>query len=219
MKYCTKCGCHLVDEARFCNACGKPVEVMSARPVASENPYASEKVSASAQYIAQSESSETKTEEDLRAEEQALLDRFSIGLKHERMAWKFVGIFYLIGAVFFIAAGLFLGIATLAVGNVHLEEYGIFFAGFFMYVFMGLMYLPVAIINLVMKNKLEMYRAKLYTDCQDGIGHFSVGSIIFCAFFNGVALVFNIVYFIQAKNNAAVIERIKLNQESYNSQM
>lgn len=219
MKYCTKCGYQLVDEARFCNACGNAVEVTSSQPVESENPYANEKVSASAQYIAQPESFEPKTQEDLRAEEQALLDRFSIGLKHERIAWKFVGIFYLIGAIFFIVAGLFFGIATLDVGNAHSEEFGVFFAGFFMYVFLGLMYLPVAIINLVMKNKLEKYRAKLYTDCRDGIGHFSVGSIVFCAFFNGVALVFNIVYFIQAKNNKAVIERIKSKQESYNSQM
>ena len=82
----------------------------------------------------------------------------------------------------------------------------------------ALIYLPAIIINLSMKKKLETYRTKLYTDCKDGIGHFSVGSIVFCAFFNGVALVFNIVYFIQAKNNAAVIERIKARQEAYNSQ-
>ena len=222
MKYCTKCGYQLIDEARFCNACGAPAEPQTQKAsFESENPYASEANTYSApQYTASQYTNEPKSEEELRAEEQALLDKFSIGLKHERMAWKFTGIFYLVGTIFFTVFGLIFGIAAIGASGLLGEELAAFATIFSMYIFMGIgIYLPVTIINFSMKNKLEKYREKLYTDCRDGIGHFSVGSIVFCAFFNGVALVFNIVYFIQAKRNSAVIERIKAQQDSYNSQI
>lgn len=217
MKYCTKCGYELVDEARFCNACGAVVEEAAKAEAVSENPYEN----AQPVYEVQPAhvcTNEPKTDEELRAEEQALLDKFSLGLKHERLAWKISGVVWTVMSAFFLGFGLLFGILMTIASVAEGGEFVAFIPMSVSYFFMGLMYLPIAIINLSMKKKLEGYRAKLYTDCKDGIGHFSVGSIVFCAFFNGVALVFNIVYFIQAKNNAAVIERIKARQEAYNSQ-
>lgn len=224
MKYCTKCGYKLVDEAKFCNACGAPVEEIKAQPVSatvSENPYASIATDTAPNTYAQPApvyANEPKTEEQLRAEEQAVLDKFSLGLKHERMAWKFSGIFFLIANIFIAVGALFIGICAIALDDYSGEAAFVYSTMASMCFVMAIIYLPITIINLVMKKKLEGYRAKLYTDCKDGIGHYSVGSIVFAAFFNGVAMVFIIVYFIQAKNNAAVIERIKARQNEYNSQ-
>ncbi|MBR3988150.1 MAG: hypothetical protein IKK10_02480 [Clostridia bacterium] len=194
MKYCFKCGNALIEDAKFCNTCGQ----------ATENPYT--KVEA------------PKTENELRAEEQALLDKFSLGLKHERLAWKIYGIVWIIITAYIIALGLIIGIFVGAAATATGGESFVALPFIMMYSLMGFLFLPIGIINLSMKNKVETYRAKLYSDCKDGIGHFSVGSIVFCAFFNEIALIFNIVYFIQAKNNAAVIERIKARQNEYNSQ-
>ncbi len=193
MKYCTKCGNNLMDGSKFCNACGTAVEDTTAPQT-------------------------PKTDEELRAEEQALLDKFSLGLKHERLAWKISGVVWTVISVFFLVFGLLFGtlmtVASISEGG----EFVVFIPMAITYFIMGILYLPIAIINLSMKNKLENYRAKLYTDCKDGINHFRVGSIVFSALFNNVAMVFTIVYFIQAKNNATVIERIKARQDSYNSQ-
>lgn len=223
--YCTKCGSQLVSEARFCNICGAPVEVKTTTSQSTENPYENIAKEGHAKeayvYTAQPSSSYTevnKNEEELRAEEQALLDRFNLGLKHERLAWKIGGIVWTICTAFVLIYGSFIGIFVGAAAAATGGEAAFALLFVLIYFFTGFMFLPIAIINFSMKNKLDKYRAKLYTDCRDGIGHFSVGSIVFCAFFNGVALIFNIVYFIQAKNNAAIIERIKANQESQNSQ-
>lgn len=159
-----------------------------------------------------------KTEAELIAEEQAVLNRFSLGLKHERMAWKFASIAWIIFSAFLIAFGLVFGLLAGAAAIAQGGELIALLPLAMMYFFMGLMFLPIAIINLSMKNKLANYREKLFTDCNDGIGHFSVGSIVFCAFFNEVALVFNIVYFIFSKRNAAVIKRIKARQAQLNTQ-
>ncbi len=213
--YCTKCGSRLVSDAKFCNVCGAPVEVNPIAAQASENPYENviKNSNDNGQYTHNPQSA-PKTQEELRAEEQALLDKFNLGLKHERLAWKIGGIVWTICTAFILIYGSFIGIFVGAAAAATGGEALVALLFVMIYFFMGLLFLPIAIINFSMKNKLDKYRAKLYTDCRDGIGHFSVGSIVFCAFFNGVALVFNIVYFIQAKNKSAVIERIKAHQNS-----
>lgn len=192
MKNCSNCNEPMVEGSKFCNACGAST---TAQPV------------------------RVKTEDELRAEEQEVLNKFSLGLKHETLAWKIYGIVWVIFSALFIGLGVIMGFIM---GGVALASGGEAFIAlpvFMFYSIYGLIFLPIGIINLCMKNKVEGYRKKLYTDCNDGIGHFSVGSIVFCAFFNNVALVYNIVYFIQAKNNAAVIERIKARQADYRSQL
>lgn len=211
MKYCTKCGEPLVEGSKFCNYCGSPVKFIDNNG----NPYANNQPVAEINPIP-SCTNQPKTEEELKAEEQALLNKFSIGLKHERMAWKFAGIFFLIATIVMFAGAIFIGIGAIALDDFSGELSYIYSSMAFVYFVMALAYLPITIINMCMKNKLEDYREKLYTDCKDGIGHYSVGSIVFAAFFNTIAMVFIIVYFVQAKNNATVIERIKSKQDSFN---
>lgn len=223
--YCTKCGAHLVSDSRFCNVCGAPVKINPAASQTTQNPYeniaSNSNTDSITPYNSQPSNPYTKspkTQEELIAEEQALLDKFNLGLKHERLAWKIGGIVWTICTALILIYGSFIGIFVGAAAAAAGGEAIIALLFVMIYFVIGFMFLPIAIINFSMKNKLEKYRAKLYTDCRDGIGHFSVGSIVFCAFFNGVALVFNIVYFIQTKNKSAVIERIKAKQMSQNSQ-
>ena len=191
MKYCTKCGHELADGARFCNACGAPADTQPPKP---------------------------RTDDELRAEEQAVLNKFSLGLKHERLAWKIYGTTWTIFSSIFIGLGLIMGTILFILAAASGGEGIVALPLFMVYSLYGLMFMPIGIVNLSMMKKVDGYREKLYTDCNDGISHFRVGSIVFCAIFNPVALVFNIVYFIQTKNNAAVIERIKARQEAYRSQ-
>lgn len=88
-----------------------------------------------------------------------------------------------------------------------------------LFIVYGVVFLPVAIVNLVLKSKVGKYRDKLYTDCTDGVKHASsVGTIVLGAIFNSIALIFIIINFIFMKRNRETFERIKANQADYNSQ-
>ena len=88
-----------------------------------------------------------------------------------------------------------------------------------MFIVYGVLFLPIAIVNMVLKGKVGKYRDKLYTDCTDGVKHAgSVGTIVLAAFFNTIALIFIIINFVFVKNNRETFERIKANQANYNSQ-
>lgn len=88
-----------------------------------------------------------------------------------------------------------------------------------LFIVYGVVFLPVAIVNLVLKSKVGKYRDKLYTDCTDGVKHASsVGTIVLGAIFNTIALIFIIINFIFMKRNRETFERIKANQADYNSQ-
>lgn len=88
-----------------------------------------------------------------------------------------------------------------------------------LFIVYGVVFLPVAIVNLVIKSKVGKYRDKLYTDCTDGVKHASsVGTIVLGAIFNSIALIFIIINFIFMKRNRETFERIKANQADYNSQ-
>ena len=88
-----------------------------------------------------------------------------------------------------------------------------------LFIVYGVVFLPIAIVNLVIKSKVGKYRDKLYTDCTDGVKHASsVGTIVLGAIFNSIALIFIIINFIFMKRNRETFERIKANQADYNSQ-
>ena len=157
-----------------------------------------------------------KNDDVLKAEEQAVLNKFSTGLKHERLAWKIGGIVSLISTIYFLIGALLIPICGLDAYSASTAHE--FVAIVACCLICALCVLPVPIVNFVMMKKLGNYRAKLFTDCKDGIGHCgSVGSIVLAALFNEVALIFVIINFVKAKNNAAVIKRIEARQEAYNS--
>ena len=155
---------------------------------------------------------EVKTEADLIAEEQRVLNKFSTGLKHERLAWKIGGILSLIATIYILIGALLLPICGMDAYSP--ETAHEFVELTVICLTCALCVLPVPIVNFTMMKKLGKYRAKLFTACKDGISHCSVGSIVLAALFNEVALVFAIINFVRAKNNAAVIERIKARQNA-----
>lgn len=155
---------------------------------------------------------EVTTEAKLIAEEQRVLNNLSSGLKYERIAWMIGGILSLISTIYFLIGALLLPICGMDAYSP--ETAHEFVELTVICLTCALCVLPVPIVNFVMMKKLGKYRAKLVTDCKDGISHCSVGSIVLAALFNEVALVFAIINFVMAKNNAAVIERIKARQNA-----
>ena len=79
-----------------------------------------------------------------------------------------------------------------------------------------LVYIPIAIINLIMANKINYYQEAVYTDlpaARKRCG--SVGMIVFGYLFNKIALIFIIINFIRTKNNAA-LDGIEAGQKGLN---
>ena len=71
------------------------------------------------------------------------------------------------------------------------------------YIGMGAMVVAFGIVNLVMASKINKYRLSEESTVKHAG---SVGSIVFAAFFNEIALVFAIINFVTAKKNRAVLE-------------
>ena len=235
MKYCSKCGQTIPDNAKFCSHCGEVIK--TSEPAQESTTYY--------QSPAPVETSKTYTRED----EQKHLDSLSNRLKWERIAWKVPGVIFLVLAIIYIAVSSIFGIIGLAVivdnSQVNVESYyfdeyedndgyyyyndydtdtadaGFAFVGFYiwlLYFILGSMFLGIAIVNLVMAKKVKKYRDKLYTDCTDAVKHAtSVGSIVLSAIFNNYAVIAVIINFILTKNNKEVFDRIQANQSAYNN--
>lgn len=231
MKTCTKCGQSIPENAKFCSYCGEVVEEV--KTAENEN---------TAYYAVP----EAQAPAGNREEEQKHLDSLSNRLKWERLAWKISGIVVLVCTIFFLLIGTIGTIAGGAViadnasysyeyydGEYYYDEdYGTysdnvdgedFFAVFglaygLVYGILGIVFLPIAIVNLVMAKKVGNYRAKIYTDCSDAVNHAtSIGSIVLGALFNEYALIAIIINFILTKKNKAVFDRIQANQSAYNN--
>lgn len=232
MKYCSKCGQSIPDNAKFCSYCGEVV-----------NDSAPEQESTS-YYKAPVNPAPVTSRED----EQKCLDGLFSRLKWEHLAWKISGFVFLGLTIVLVLCGLIGSIASgvLIADNVSYsyeyydgeyyfdEDYGrysdntdgedvvgvIGIAYGTAYMFAALIgILPVSIVSLVMASKVKKYRNKLYTDCTDGYNHAtSVGSIVIAALFNEVALVFVIINFILTKTKRAEFDSIKAAQAKYNAQ-
>lgn len=139
-------------------------------------------------------------------EEQQFLDDTHRFLRYERIPWKIQGIVLIIcGAVIALCgllAGICLGVAseTAALGG--------FFTG--TYFSMGAMFVGIGIVNIKMIAKVDFYLDRVYSDPKTVFARTeSIGMIVFCAFFNEIALAFYIVNFVRMKCNKNVVERIK----------
>ena len=141
------------------------------------------------------------------AEEKEFLQQTQRFLKYERIAAKILGIFFLIFSLLFIGISLLFLILS---PQMHYENGQIGMAiAFGMYFVYGLLFLPVAIVNLVMVKKTTKYRADICTDPRPALARCgSVGTIVLAAFFNEVALIFVIINFVRMKSNRALVERI-----------
>ena len=196
MRFCTNCGNGIVEGQKFCPFCGASMAFNSGN--------------ASAPAVVNSE-------ENLLREEQEFLDITHRILRWEHKAWKIEGkVFTILGAVF---AGLFLLIAFIGMLSVNSFGYdaggeAIMFVGLLYAVIYGGIFLVVGIVQLKAAKRIPFYLKRMYYEfdlVNNRCG--SIGMIIFCGFFSGVAVVFYIINFARIKANKNVIERILTRQK------
>ena len=140
------------------------------------------------------------------AEEREFINGLHRFLKYERLCWKIFGIIFLVLSAMYIFIALIFTIVGIAVDEAVFAGMGV------MYMFMyGIIFIPIAVINLVMVSKTQKYMTMIEqgTDIGAAITRAgSVGMIVFAAFFNEIALIFIIINFVRVKCNQQVIARI-----------
>lgn len=140
--------------------------------------------------------------------EKECLDNFHRFLKYERISWKIAGIVWLVISCVWLFLGFVMLIAAI--------EEGIFAAFSFMYMFIGVIYLPIAIVNLKMVKKAQHYMDIVYNDVTpvaERCGN--VGMIVLSAFFNTIAMIFIIINFTRTKCSTDEINSAKMRQAQY----
>lgn len=223
MRYCIHCGNPLNPGASFCHTCGaalkaivpeadetpvatpvveeipqvEPVEVCAAEPIAEEpvvveEPAANEPVVLPAAY-----------DKDIR-DEKKFLDETHKFLRWEKKAWSIAGKVFLIVGIVFAALFFLLGIILAATES---PEVGIVFL---MYALIyGVMFIGIGIVNIKAAGKIDQYTETLYKNFSLANNRCnSIGMIVFCYFFNNIALVFFVINFVRMKCNKAMRERI-----------
>ena len=184
--FCSKCSAQIPDNSKFCGVCGAPVQTT----------------------YGQTSYTPPVAKEYTLAEEKESLDNFARFFKYERLAWKIEGIVMLVISCLFAGLGFIFFMATIA------EE---FFAGVgAIYMLYGLLFLPVAIVNLKMVSRAEHYMNIVYTDAaavEERAGN--VGMIVLAAFFNSIALVFIIMNFVRSKTEKDVLKSAQRRQEEF----
>ncbi len=134
------------------------------------------------------------------------LDQFYQVLKWERLSWKIFGIVWLILSIVFASCGLIIIVSGAMTGYSYRLDMGIIG---FMYLLIGLLYLPIAIVNKVMVKKTTRCMELLYIEPKTVLARCgSVGMIVLAAFFNTVALIFIIINFVRTKTNKEAIDRL-----------
>ena len=184
--FCSKCSAQIPDNSKFCGVCGAPVQTT----------------------YGQTSYTPPVAKEYTLAEEKESLDNFARFFKYERLAWKIEGIVMLVISCLFAGLGFIFFMAAIA------EE---FFAGVgTIYMLYGLLFLPVAIVNLKMVSRAEHYMNIVYTDAaavEERAGN--VGMIVLAAFFNSIALVFIIINFVRSKTEKDVLKSAQRRQEEF----
>ena len=144
-----------------------------------------------------------------------------LGLEH--FGWKLSGFMMLAACVtFIVAAVLIISLSGFAVSQANLNSYEKSFAAIYMFIVMGGAYLfpaffaflPGAIIDFVMLKKVEYYQSTTDTDISIARKRCSsVGMIVFCVCFSGLAAVFYIINFVKTKKNSAAFDRLEAKKQ------
>lgn len=228
MRYCIHCGNPLNPGASFCHTCGaalkavvpeadetpvaapvveeapqaEPMEVCAAEPVA-EEPIAEEPVVVVEPAVNEPVVLPASYDKDIR-DEKKFLDNTHKFLRWEKKAWSISGKVLLIVGIVFAALFFLLGIILAATES---PEVGIVFL---MYALIyGVMFIGIGIVNIKAAGKIDQYTETLYKNFSLANNRCnSIGMIIFCYFFNNIALVFFVINFVRMKCNKAMRERI-----------
>ena len=140
------------------------------------------------------------------AEKQECLDDFRKFLKWERFGWRLFGIIFLVCSLIILTCALVIIIAGGMTGYSYRLDMAVIGI---MYGLMGLLYLPIAIVNLVMAKKAGEYREDLDHDPKPVMARCgSVGLIVLAAIFNNLALVFIIINFVRTKTCRHIIDKL-----------
>lgn len=142
---------------------------------------------------------------DTETEDKEFLDNTHRFLRYERVPWKAFGIFFLIFGGIYGVIALFMGLVFM----ITMEDVFLGLLMGFLYMLVASMFLAIGYVNIKMVSKVDFYLERVYTEPKtvfDRTG--SVGMIVFCAFFNTVAMAFYIVNFVRTKNSQKIIERI-----------
>ena len=151
---------------------------------------------------------DTSTDDFAIKQEKECLDNFHRLFRYERTAWKIFAIVWLAFAGFLLLFG-----TIFAAASVSLSE---FVAVGVMYIFMGLMYLPIAIVGFCMMGKVKYYINTVYNDVRPTIVRCnSIGMIVLGAIFNPIAMIFIIINFCRAKGSNYILERAAKRQQEF----
>ena len=143
---------------------------------------------------------------DIEAEKRECIEDFRRFLKWERFGWRLFGIIFLVYSLIVLICAVGIIIAAGMTGYSYRLDMAV--VGI-MYGLIGLLILPVAIVNLVMAKKAGEYREDLDHDPKSVIERCgSVGLIVLAAFFNSLALVFIIINFVRTKTNKHIIAKL-----------
>lgn len=143
--------------------------------------------------------SDTYIPSSTKEEQQACLDNIYARLKNERLCWKIFGFVWIGYSALFTILG---------------------FVAPVLFLYIVLMWLPMAIICFKMIGKVDYYINSLYTDCSHTVTRCSsIGMIVFGALFNTVAMIFIIINFVNVKTNEKILKDIKHNQDIYNNRI
>ena len=242
MIYCYKCGKQLPDDAEFCISCGTAlkdaknvpapnnVEARETQVLARPEPFVEAGETQGLAHLAPVFKAEpaptvkaepvpvfkseptTENREKLYHEEYEFLQDTMKILRWERKAWSIAGKVFLVLGIVYTALMGFASFLMLAAG-----DEGVFLSTFYgtYSILMGGFLIAAGIIGNNMAGKLNWYIDRVYSEfsyVNNRCG--SVGMIVFCYFFNEIALVFFIINFVRMKANQKVIGRILENQRS-----
>lgn len=224
MRYCIHCGNPLNPGASFCHTCGAALKAVvpeaDETPVA--NPVVEEKipqVEEVVEAVAAEPEVEVPVEEAPAAEpvvlpaaydkdildEKKFLDETHKFLRWEKKAWSIAGKVQLIVGIVFAALFFLLGL-IIGVASEEPAMIAMFLAYALIY---GVLFIGIGIVNLKAAGKIDQYTETLYKNfsladkrCN------SIGMIVFCYFFNNIALVFFVINFVRMKCNKTMRERI-----------
>lgn len=129
-------------------------------------------------------------------------------LRHERKCWNiFGGVWLGFSIFFFLFSLLYIGIGV----GLETPELALFSPIFFLYT---ILFLPIAIINLVMANKITGYLNKLDTDLKPAVERCEgIWLIVMGVLFNTIAMIFIIVNFVHVKSNRELLNEIVRDQQ------
>ena len=193
----------------YCSNCGKPIDEQIGVCPTCQNAAVSD--------------------DALRAEEAACLDKSYRMFKFERLMWMLTGIF----GIVLLAMIVLIVVLLIAVGSVvselplevtadifedlPIQYYGLVLTiAAVMYGIIGLVIcLPVVIANFKMKKRATYYMDTVYTDTAGAVKRAgAVGMIVLSALFSVFAMIFIIINFVHVRNNRAVFDRIIARQQA-----